>query len=82
MKAADITRADIANLMKTMSNVPTNANRFRDVLRKMFNMAEVWGMRRDGSNEIQVKSEHKLNWAGQSPDAASSGGLLGNQTNG
>jgi integrase len=44
------TRADIANLMKRMSGRPTNANRVLAAVRKMFNMAEVWGMRPDGSN--------------------------------
>jgi integrase len=46
----DVTRADIANLMKKMSKTPTNANRVLAAVRKMFNMAEVWGMRPDGSN--------------------------------
>ncbi len=50
MKAADVTRADIANLMKKMSKWPVNANRVLSAVRKMFNMAEVWGMRPDGSN--------------------------------
>ncbi|TRC75792.1 DUF4102 domain-containing protein [Mesorhizobium sp. WSM4310] len=50
MKVPDVTRADIANLMKKMSKTPTNANRVLAVVRKMFNMAEVWGMRPDGSN--------------------------------
>ena len=50
MKVPDVTRADIANLMKKMSRTPTNANRVLAAVRKMFNMAEVWGMRPDGSN--------------------------------
>ncbi len=50
MKAADVTRADIANLMKRMSKSPVNANRVLSAVRKMFNMAEVWGIRPDGSN--------------------------------
>lgn len=50
MKVPDVTRADIANLMKKMSKTPTNANRVLAAVRKMFNMAEVWGMRPDGSN--------------------------------
>lgn len=50
MKVPDVTRADIANLMKKMSKTPTNANRVLSAVRKMFNMAEVWGMRPDGSN--------------------------------
>jgi integrase len=50
MKVPDVTRADISNLMKTMSVHPTNANRVLSTVRKMFNIAEVWGMRPDGSN--------------------------------
>lgn len=50
MKVPDVTRADIANLMKQMSHHPTNANRVLAAVRKMFNMAEIWGMRPDGSN--------------------------------
>jgi integrase len=49
-KVADVTRADISSLMKKMSTFPTNANRVLSAVRKMFNMAEVWGMRPDGSN--------------------------------
>ncbi len=50
IKAADVTRADISSLMKKMSKFPTNANRVLSAVRKMFNMAEVWGLRSDGSN--------------------------------
>jgi len=46
IKVADVTRADISSLMKKMSKFPTNANRVLSAVRKMFNMAEVWGMRR------------------------------------
>jgi integrase len=49
-KVADVTRADISSLMKKMSSFPINANRVLSAVRKMFNMAEVWGMRPDGSN--------------------------------
>lgn len=50
IKVADVTRADISSLMKKMSKFPTNANRVLSAVRKMFNMAEVWGLRTDGSN--------------------------------
>ena len=50
LKVPDVTRADIAHLMKKMSKSPTNANRVLAAVRKMFNMAEVWGLRPDGSN--------------------------------
>ncbi len=36
--------------MQKMAKTPPNANRVLSALRKMFNMAEVWGMRPDGSN--------------------------------
>jgi integrase len=49
-KVSDVTRADISSLMKKMAKTPTNANRVLSAVRKMFNMAEVWGMRSDGSN--------------------------------
>ncbi|MDH7799842.1 integrase [Beijerinckia sp. GAS462] len=50
LKVPEVSRADIANLMKKMSRSPVNANRVLSVVRKMFNMAEVWGLRPDGSN--------------------------------
>lgn len=50
LKVPDVTRADISNMMKKMAKTPTNANRILAAVRKMFNMAEVWGMRPDGSN--------------------------------
>jgi integrase len=50
IKVADVTRADISSLMKKMAKTPTNANRVLSAVRKMFNMAEVWGLRPDGSN--------------------------------
>lgn len=50
LKVPDVTRADISHLMKKMAKSPTNANRVLAAVRKMFNMAEVWGLRPDGSN--------------------------------
>jgi integrase len=50
IKVADVTRADISSLMKNMAKTPPNANRVLSAVRKMFNMAEVWGLRPDGSN--------------------------------
>jgi integrase len=49
IKVSDVTRADISGLMKKMAKTPINANRVLSAVRKMFNMAEVWGMRPDGS---------------------------------
>jgi hypothetical protein len=50
LKVPAVTRADISELMKQMSKAPTKANRVLSALRKMFNLAEVWGLRPDRSN--------------------------------
>jgi len=49
-KAHDIKRPDVAGLMEKLSYKPADANHTFAVLRKIFNMAEVWGYRPDGSN--------------------------------
>ena len=43
-------RPDIAGLMEKLAYKPTEANKTFGVLRKMFNLAEVWGYRPDGTN--------------------------------
>ncbi|MGK4923730.1 tyrosine-type recombinase/integrase [Bordetella hinzii] len=50
MKVPDVTRADITALMRHKAHIAVTANRILACLRKMFNMAEVWGYRPDGSN--------------------------------
>lgn len=50
LKAPDVTRLDIVAMMKKQQKAPIGANRVLACLRKMFNMAEVWGYRPDGSN--------------------------------
>jgi integrase len=49
-KLMDITRADVSELHHRLKDKPYQANRVLGVLSKMFNMAEVWGLRADGSN--------------------------------
>jgi len=49
-KVYDVKRPDIAGLMEKLSYKPADANRTLSVLRKMFNLAEIWGYRPDGSN--------------------------------
>ena len=49
-KAADVTRADVAKLHHALSATPYEANRTLAALSKMFNLAEAWGLRPDGSN--------------------------------
>lgn len=47
----DITRADVAKLHSSVGKkTPTTANRVLALLSKAFNLAEVWGIRPDGSN--------------------------------
>ena len=46
----DIARRDIAALHHDMRATPYQANRTLAVLSKMFNLAELWGLRPDGSN--------------------------------
>jgi integrase len=50
MKVSDVTRADISDLMNKLSKTPPHANRVLSTVRKMFNMAELWGLRPDGTN--------------------------------
>lgn len=50
MKVPDVTRIDVTALMKRMEKSPTQANRVLSCVRKMFNLAELWGYRPDGSN--------------------------------
>jgi integrase len=49
-KVGDVKRADISKLHYDMREIPYQANRALGVLSKMFNLAEVWGLRPDGSN--------------------------------
>ena len=47
---SSITRADISQLHYKMREKPIAANRALALLSKMFNLAEKWGLRADGSN--------------------------------
>ena len=49
-RVPDIQRSDIAALHHDMRDTPYQANRTLGVLSKMFNLAELWDLRRDGSN--------------------------------
>jgi integrase len=49
-KVADVTRADVTKLHHANRKAPYQANRVLAVLSKMFNLAERWGLRPDGSN--------------------------------
>ena len=49
-KVPDLTRADVTALVRRMAGTPVTANRTLACIRKMFNMAEIWGYRPDNSN--------------------------------
>jgi integrase len=49
-KILEVTRNDIDVLHKRLSDRPYQANRVIALLSKLFNLAERWGMRSDGSN--------------------------------
>ena len=49
-KVTDVERKDVAEFHQELQHIPYQANRTLGVLSKMFNLAEVWGFRPDGSN--------------------------------
>ncbi|MGB8366390.1 MAG: tyrosine-type recombinase/integrase [Rhizomicrobium sp.] len=49
-KVADVTRQEVARLHYSLHSTPYQANRALAFTSKMFNLAEAWGIRRDGSN--------------------------------
>ncbi len=49
-KVASVTRADVAHLHHSMRQKPISANRCLALLSKMFNLAEKWDLRPDGTN--------------------------------
>jgi len=58
-KVADVARADIANFHHSMRETPYQANRALATLSKMFNLAELWGLRVDGSNPCRLVPKFK-----------------------
>ena len=50
LKVADVSKADIARLHHELRRIPYQANRNLEAISKMFNLAELWGLRPDGSN--------------------------------
>ena len=49
-KLSEVTRADVLKLHHALRHTPYEANRTLAVLSKLFNLAEAWGLRPDGSN--------------------------------
>ena len=62
LKVRDILRSDIAKFHHDLRDTPVQANRCMQLLSKMFNLAELWGLRPDGTNpcrHIQKYPEKK-----------------------
>ena len=58
-KVAAITRADITRLHHDMRATPYQANRTLAALSKMFNLAEIWGLRTDGANPCRHVKKYR-----------------------
>ncbi len=58
-KIIDIERPEIAKLHHNLRDKPYQANRTLGVLSKMFNLAEIWGLRTDGSNPCRHVAKYK-----------------------
>lgn len=54
LKVDDVTRTDISNMMRDMAHIPGAANKVLSCLKKMFNCAELWGYRKDGTNPCRL----------------------------
>ncbi len=50
IKVSEVQRSDIANFHHSLRSTPYEANRCLEVISKMFNLAELWGLRDDNSN--------------------------------
>jgi integrase len=50
LRITDVTRADIAKYHHDWRHRPYQANRNLEIISKMFNLAELWGLRPDGTN--------------------------------
>lgn len=60
-KLNDVTRKHITDLHHAMGETPTTANRVIALLSKMFNLAEAWGLRPDGSNPCRHVQKYREN---------------------
>lgn len=59
MRVDAVTRTDIAELHHAMRDTPYHANRARSIISKMFNLAELWGLRSDGTNPTRHVPRYK-----------------------
>ena len=61
MWIAEVERKDVAKLHFDLRDKPYQANRTFGVLSKMFSLAEIWGLRPDGSNPCRHVKRYKEN---------------------
>ncbi|MEE2929394.1 MAG: tyrosine-type recombinase/integrase [Pseudomonadota bacterium] len=62
LRVMAVTRPDVAELHHSLREKPYQANRVLGVLSKMFNLAEIWGLRPDNTNptrHVPKYKEHK-----------------------
>ena len=59
LRAADVTRADVAKLHHYLRDTRYQANRSLALMSKMFNLAELWDLRPDGSNPCRHVKKYK-----------------------
>ena len=59
MAIDEVEREHISDLHHKHRNTPYQANRILEVVRKMFNLAEGWGLRKDGSNPCRHVQKYK-----------------------
>ena len=50
LRVNELTRADVAKFHHDLRHIPYQANRCLEIISKMFSLAEMWGLRPDGSN--------------------------------
>ena len=60
LRVADVERKHIMTFQYGLSDMPTVANRAVDILVKMFNLAEAWGLRPRGKNPCRFVRRYKV----------------------
>ncbi len=50
LRVTEVTRADVAKIHHDLRHVPYDANRCIEIISKMFNLAEMWGLRPEATN--------------------------------
>ena len=58
-KLAEVTRADVVKLHHRLKDTPYQANRVLALLSKMFNLAESWDLRPDGTNPCRHVEKYR-----------------------